>query len=505
MVCVDWGYLPATETAQAVPAGDRGVVVPMKAVKAAGGKGSRKVEPMRRHEPKETRGEVPRGAATLPGEAHPAGWAERAVWTDRMLECLRRGGPEGGRWYSLHDKVFAERTLLAGFARVARNGGAPGVDGMTVAQFDENLGTEIRRLRQAWESGTYRPQPIRRTWIPKPGTNEQRPLGIPTVRDRVVQAALMAVLEPIFDVGFSEHSHGFRPGRSAHGALDAVLGHITEGRVFVVDADLKGYFDSIPHERLLALVAQKVTDGRILELIGAFLRAGIMENGATTEPRAGTPQGGVISPLLANLYLDELDQLMADSGVAMERYADDFVMCCRTQAEADEVVTRVQAWTAQAGLTLHPTKTRIVDLGQAGNHVDFLGFRLERGTDKTGTPRIIRKVRPKSLDRIKDVLRGRTLRTNGESLTTIVARLNPILRGWFAYFRSVVRSTHAQWDKLIRRRLRALLCKRHGWEMPSWGRGWHQRKWPKAFFAQLGLFSLEAASAGYYQAHRRAH
>jgi RNA-directed DNA polymerase len=422
-----------------------------------------------------------------------------------MLECLRRGGPKGGRWYSLHDKVFAERTLLAAFDRVARNGGAPGVDGMTVAQFDENLGTEIRRLRQAWEAGTYRPQPIRRTWIPKPGTNEQRPLGIPTVRDRVVQAALVLVLEPIFDVEFSEHSHGFRHGHSAHGCLDAVLKHLKEGRIFVVDADLKGYFDSIPHERLLALVARKVTDGRILELIGAFLRAGIMESGTITEPQAGTPQGGVISPLLANLYLDELDHLMAGSGVAMERYADDFVICCRTQDEAEQVLTLVREWTTQVGLTLHPTKTRIVDLGHIGSHIDFLGFRLERGTDKKGRARILRKVRPKSLDRIKEALRIRTTRTNGESLATIVARLNPVLRGWFAYFRSAVRPTHALLDKLIRRRLRALLCKRRGWEMPSWGRGWHQRKWPNAFFAQLGLFSLEAASAGYSRAHRRAH
>jgi RNA-directed DNA polymerase len=271
----------------------------------------------------------------------------------------------------------------------------------------------------------------------------------------VVQAALVAVLEPIFDREFSEHSHGFRHGHSAHGALDAVLGHLNGGRIFVVDADLKGYFASIPHERLLALVARKVTDGRILNLIGAFLRAGIMEHGTSTEPQAGTPQGGVISPLLANLYLDELDHLMADSGVAMERHADDFVICCRTQAEAESVLIQVREWTAHVGPTLHPTKTRIVDLGQAGNHIDFLGFRLERGTDKTGRSRIFRKVRPPSLDRIKEALRERTRRTDGSSLTAIATRPNPVLRGWFAYFRSAVRPTHALLDKLIRRRLRA--------------------------------------------------
>ena len=171
------------------------------------------------HDAKKHPAEVP-ARAVLSGEADPYGWVERAVWTERMLDALRSGGPEGGRWYWLHDKVFAEKTLRAAFARVKRNGGAPGVDGMTVEAFGSRLDEEIARLRSAWLAGTYRPQAIRRTWIPKPGTDEQRPLGIPTVRDRVVQAALVLVLEPIFESTFSEHSHGFRPGRSAHGALE---------------------------------------------------------------------------------------------------------------------------------------------------------------------------------------------------------------------------------------------------------------------------------------------
>jgi len=160
--------------------------------------------------------------AVLPGEADPYGWVERAVWTERMMDALRRGGPEGGRWYWLHDKVFAEKTLRAAFTRVARNAGAPGVDGRTVEAFGNRIDEEIARLRTAWTAGKYRPQAIRRTWIPKPGTKDQRPLGIPTVRDRVVQAALVLVLEPIFEGTFSEHSHGFRPGRSAHGALQVL-------------------------------------------------------------------------------------------------------------------------------------------------------------------------------------------------------------------------------------------------------------------------------------------
>ena len=430
---------------------------------------------------------------------------ERAVWTDRMLECLHKGGPEGGTWYSLHDKVFAEKTLRAAYDRVARNRGAPGVDGMTVEAFGQRLDTEIERLRGAWQSGTYRPQAIRRVWIPKLGTDEQRPLGIPTVRDRVVQAALVSVLEPIFEHTFSEHSHGFRPGRNAQDALGAVLAHLKAGKVVVVDADLKGYFDSIPHERLLSAVHRKVTDGRVLDLIGMFLKAGIMEGGMMSEPEAGTPQGGVISPLLANIYLDDLDRLMAGAGMAMERYADDFVICCTTADEAERALEQVRNWTTDVGLTLHPTKTRIVDLGQPGAHIDFLGYRLQRHTDRRGKDRILRLVRPKSLTRIRDAIRTRTPRNSGDSLEVQISRLNPVLRGWFAYFRSVTQPTHAALDKLIRRRLRAMLSKRHGWTLVSWGRGGHQQLWTKAFFADMGLFSLEAAHAQFIQPHRRGH
>jgi len=441
--------------------------------------------------------------AVLPGEADPYGWVERAVWTERMMDALRQGGPEGGRWYWLHDKVFAERTLRAAFARVARNAGAPGVDGMTVEAFGNRLDQEIARLRTAWTAGKYRPQAIRRTWIPKPGTEDQRPLGIPTVRDRVVQAALVLILEPIFEGTFSEHSHGFRPGRSAHGALKAVLGHLEAGRVWVVDADLMGYFNSIPHERLLSVVHRKVTDRRVLNLIGQFLKAGVVMGTEVIEPQAGTPQGGVISPLLANIYLNDLDHLMVQMGMAMERYADDFVVHCRTRDEAERALATVQEWTARAGLTLHPSKTRLVDLGQPGAHLDFLGYRLQRHTDRKGNERILRLVRPKSLDRIKDTIRTHTPRKSGESLTMQIARLNPVLRGWFVYFRSVTQPTHAALDKMIRRRLRSMLCKRVGWSMP-WERGEAQKRWPTTFFAEQGLFSLEAAHAQFVHAHRRA-
>jgi RNA-directed DNA polymerase len=471
-------------------------------VKAGGAKDARKVDAYMPHDARYDPDEVP-VRAVLPGEADPYGWVERAVWTERMLDTLRRGGPEGGRWYWLHDKVFAEKALRAAFARVARNAGAPGVDGMTVEAFGNRLDEEIARLRTAWTAGKYRPQAIRRTWIPKPGTEDQRPLGIPTVRDRVVQAALVLVLEPIFEGTFSEHSHGFRPGRSAHGALKAVLGHLEAGRVWVVDADLTGYFDSIPHERLLSVVHRKVTDRRVLNLIGQFLKAGVVMGTELIEPQAGTPQGGVISPLLANIYLNDLDHLMVQMGMAMERYADDFVVHCRTREEAERALATVQEWTARAGLTLHPSKTRLVDLGQPGVHLDFLGYRLQRHTDRRGQNRILRLVRPKSLDRIKDTIRLHTPRKSGESLAVQIARLNPVLRGWFNYFRSVTQPTHAALDKMIRRRLRSMLCKRVGWSMP-WERGEAQKRWPKSFFAEQGLFSLEAAHAQFAHAHRRA-
>jgi RNA-directed DNA polymerase len=441
--------------------------------------------------------EVP-DEVVLPGEADPLGFVDRQVWTDRMLESLRRGGPEGGRWYWLHDKVFCERTLRAAYALVAANQGAPGVDGVTVEAFGERLEEEISRLLTAWKAGTYRPQAIRRKWIPKPGSDEKRPLGIPTVRDRVVQAALRLVLEPIFEMDFHASSHGFRPGRKAQDALSAVVAGLKDGKVWVVDADLKRYFDTIPHGPLLKQVHRRVTDRRILSLIEQFLKAGIMEEGMITESEDGTPQGGVISPLLANIYLNDLDHQMASEGRTMIRYADDFVILCRSESEAQEALAAVHRWTVEAGLQLHPTKTRLVDLGKPREFIDFLGYRLQRHDDKTTGPgRILRLVRPKSLTKISDGIRAETRRTNGKSLTEIVGRLNQRLRGWFVYFRTAHQSIHRRLDQTTRRRLRAILAKRRG--NPNWGGGQGHNRWPNAYFAKMGLFSLEDAHHGHLQ------
>jgi RNA-directed DNA polymerase len=441
--------------------------------------------------------EVPDGAVPS-SEADPLGFVNRQVWTDRMLEALRKGGPEGGRWYWLHDKVFCERTLRVAYAQVAANQGAPGVDGVTVEAFGERLDEEISRLLASWKAGTFRPQAIRRKWIPKPGSDERRPLGIPTVRDRVVQAALRLVLEPIFEMDFHPSSHGFRPGRKAQDALSAVVAGLKDGKVWVVDADLKRYFDTIPHGPLLKAVHRRVTDRRILGLIEQFLKAGIMEEGKITEPDGGTPQGGVISPLLANIYLNDLDHQMASQGRTMIRYADDFVILCRSEGEAKEALAEVQRWTAQAGLQLHPTKTRLVDLGQLRNFIDFLGYRLQRHHDTTdGKIRILRLVRPSSLAKLTEKIRVHTKRTKGIGLPEIIGGLNQTLRGWFVYFRSAHQSIHHRLDQTIRRRLRAILAKRRG--CPNWGGGRGHNRWPNAFFAKLGLLSLEEACLAHRQ------
>jgi RNA-directed DNA polymerase len=427
-------------------------------------------------------------------------FAEQGVWTPRMLECLRNGGPRGGRWFSLMDKVWSEKTLKAGVERVVANKGAAGVDGKDVEWLVEHQESEVQRLSQQLRDGTYRPQAVRRTYIPKPGSTEKRPLGIPTVSDRVVQAALKMVLEPIFEAGFHPCSHGFRPGRKAQDAMNATLRHLNEGRCWVIDADLKGYFDSIPHERLLAQVERKVADGQVLNLIRLFLEAGIMEGLELSEPESGTPQGGVMSPLLANIYLDELDHLMAQRGLVMERYADDFVVFCLTEGEARDALKELQNWTATANLTLHPIKTRIVDLNEEGASIDFLGYRLKRYIGKDGKTRILRLVRPKSEQKIKDKIRQLTPRKAGHSLEETVRKLNQTLRGWHAYFRTAHHNIKTMLDKFIRRRLRSRLCKSN--HIHCWGKGKAHFKWTNNFFHQHGLFSLETAHERYLQSLR---
>ena len=408
-------------------------------------------------------------------------WAEPAVWTERMLTALEEG-VKGGKWFSLIDKVYALPNLRASFGRVKRNGGAAGVDHQTIEHFEEHLEESLQMLSQALRDGNYRPQAIRRKWIPKPGSREKRPLGIPTVRDRVVQGAVRQVVEPIFERGFAEQSYGFRPNRGCKDALRRVEDLLQRGYIWVVDADLKGYYDSIPHGPVMKRVEERVADSRVLDLMRGFLAQKVMDTVKGWTPEEGTPQGAVISPLLANIYLDPLDHGMARRGAQMVRYADDFVILCASREEAEQVLEEVQRWVEEAGLQLHPEKTGIVDSQQDGFY--FLGYHFQQGK---------RWPRKKSLARLKDTIRSKTRRRNGHSLPRIILEVNRRLVGWFEYFKHSHKTTFPRLDSWVRRRLRSILRKRQHHKGGAWRMD--NRRWPNAFFAKQGLFSLVTAHA----------
>ncbi|HEV3184886.1 MAG TPA: group II intron reverse transcriptase/maturase [Xanthobacteraceae bacterium] len=414
-------------------------------------------------------------------EARDWSWVEASVWTDRMVSALENG-VKGGRWYSLIDKVCAPATLEAAWAKVQANAGAAGVDRQSIERFAANEGLYLAELAAALRDGSYRAQPVRRVDIPK-GDGRTRPLGIPTVKDRIVQTAVKFALEPIFEVTFCPASYGFRPGRGCQDALREVAQLIDAGYTVVVDADFASYFDTIPHERLMQRVEERVSDGRILGLLRGWLGQDILRGLERWKPTAGTPQGAVISPLLANIYLHPLDQLMAARGYRMVRYADDFVVLCKSREEAAAALADIAAWVTENGLCLHPDKTHVGDCRLPGQGFEFLGYRFGAGR---------RWVRKKSLTRLKDRIRERTRRTRGESLERIIASLNAVLRGWFAYFKHAHPCTFVTIDQLIRRRLRAILRKQE--KRPGFGRSRvdHQR-WTNAFFAQAGLLALHTA------------
>jgi RNA-directed DNA polymerase len=400
-----------------------------------------------------------------------------------MLMALERG-VKGGVWFSLIDKVYGLPNLLTAFARVKANGGAAGCDHQTIAMCEADLEATLQALSDRLRSGAYHPQKIKRVHIPKPGSRERRPLGIPTVRDRIVQTALRNVIEPIFERDFAEHSYGFRPNRGCKDALRRVDTLLKAGYTHVVDADLKSYFDTIPHQPLMDRISRKIADGRVLKLIEAFLTQKVLEGLETWTPTFGSPQGAVISPLLSNAYLDPLDHLMAGRNIEMVRYADDFVILCRSAADAGDALELVRQWTASAGLTLHPEKTCIVDANQQG--FDFLGYHFERGK---------RWPRDKSIKKFRDAIRAKTPRKHGHSLSVIIANVNWTTRGWFEYFKhSSYSNTFRSLDGWIRRRLRRILLKRHKKHRHN-GLGNAHHRWPNAFFAEQGLFSMETAYA----------
>ena len=434
---------------------------------------------------KQSESEVPvvPKVATQGAEAHRRDWTwvEATVWNERMLAALENG-VKGGKWFSLIDKVYRAEILKQAWQKVAANDGAAGVDGQSVKQFAARAEMYLKELSTALERGTYRPMPVRRVEISKEG-GKHRPLGIPVVKDRIVQTALKYVLEPIFEREFLGMSYGFRPGRGCKDALREVEGWLKEGYTFVVDADLRSYFDMIPHKWLLERVKQHVSDGRVLELIEMFLQQDIIKEMERWTPVGGTPQGAVISPLLANIYLHALDCQMKQKGYRMVRYADDFVVLCGSAEQAQAALAEVKAWVEANGLSLNAEKTHVGDCRQEGQGFEFLGYRFEAGR---------RWVRRKSLKAIRDRIRVRAKRTRGDSLATIIADLNPMLRGWFNYFKHAHPMTFSGMDGFVRRRLRAILRKQD--KRPGMGRcrDDHQR-WPNKFFATQGLFTMVTA------------
>ena len=419
--------------------------------------------------------------ATQGAEARNWSWVEASVWTDRMVSALENG-VKGGRWYSLIDKVHAPATLAAAWGQVRANAGAAGVDGQSVERFEQAEQLYLAELGAAVREGSYCPQPIRRVEIPK-GDGRTRPLGIPVVKDRVVQTAVKLVIEPIFEAAFHPASYGFRPGRGCQDALREVQELLTDGCPFVVDADFASYFETIPHDRLMRRVEERISDGRVLALLRGWLKQDILREMERWTPTQGTPQGAVISPLLANIYLHPLDELMTTRGYRMVRYADDFVVLCKSHEEATAALAQISAWVTANGLRLHPDKTHVGDCRQPGQGFEFLGYRFEDGR---------RFFREKSLNRFKDKVREKTKRTRGDSLARVIDGLNPMLRGWFGYFKHAHPSTFIALDGFIRRRLRAMLLKQQK-RSGSGRRPVDHQRWPNAFFAQAGLLALHTA------------
>lgn len=415
---------------------------------------------------------------------------------------------EGRKWYSLIDKIWAKPNLEEAFKEVKRNRGAAGIDQMTIKAFESKLDHHLEVLEQALKSKTYRPKPVRRVYIPK-ADGTQRPLGIPTVGDRVVQAAVKRKLEPIFEAKFKDCSYGFRPGRSAHMALEKIRKDLENGFRYVIDADLKSYFDTIPHEKLMGMVKETVVDGSVLELLKKFLQAGVLEGGSLQMNEHGTPQGGVISPLLANIYLHPLDQAMSERGHRLTRYADDFVICCKTQKGAERVLRSVvRLLEREMGLTVHPEKTKIVNSKR--EPFVFLGHEFKPG--KWMTPS------EKAMTKFKERVKRITRRNQTVDVKRLVKKvLNPYLRGWGRYFGTGdVRNRFRDLDAWIRRRLRSVQLRswkkvrklhremrRRGWDnkelpglrMTAW-RSSHstyaQFVMPNRWFEEIGLSSLLA-------------
>ena len=409
-------------------------------------------------------------------------WVEPSVWNAKMLTTLERG-VKGGKWFSLIDKVWKLDNLRSAFKRVKTNKGAAGIDKQSIKNYENNLEENLQWLSKQLKEDTYTSKPMRRCHIEKPGRkNETRPIGIATVRDRVVQTALRNVIEPILENQFAEKSYGFRPRRSAKDALREVRNQLDQGKCHVLDADIQGFFDEMDHEILIRKICELISDKRIIQMIRMFLETEVDDAGTRHIPTKGTPQGAVISPMLANLYLNELDWLLANEGNEMIRYADDFVVMCDKEEQAKKVRDQIEEWCGRNKLKLHPEKTVVTEV-TAKQGIDFLGYHLRMNGKQW--------ISKKSTKKFRDNIRPLTRRTNGVSLETTIEKLNPKLRGFYEYFKQGNTIGLKGLDGWTRMRLRSILRKRVG--RKGKGRGLDHHRYPNAYFADLGLFSLEEA------------